>query len=230
MTVTGSQTLSADQPRTPAKLGTTKMTTINFGIEVDSRARPPLCGQRVNTRKHAEYRALCVQGLEVQVLTLVVGEMKTPKTSAARKPARKPMNRTGTPAVHSKFHRSKVVAGLRLLPGMSSNEMGQWGRIMRDVLDRITEHVGGESEITETQRWMARRCACLEAELVFMEEKLARKRMNGEEPTETDLQLYGRLASHQRRIADALGWKRVMKDITPTNPLEYAKQKYGETS
>ena len=146
-----------------------------------------------------------------------------PATKSNEHGAKRVIRRTGTPAHRSKFARSKVIAGLRLLPGMSTNQIGTWGRIMRDVLDRIIEHCGGEDEISETQRWMARRCACLEAELIFLEQKLATKRANGDEPTETDLQLYGRLASHQRRIADALGWKRTAKDITP-NPLEYAKR------
>jgi hypothetical protein len=62
-----------------------------------------------------------------------------------------------SPAHRDKFNRSKVVAGLRLLPGMSSNHSGTWGRIMRDVLDRLVQHVGGDSMITETQRFTARR-------------------------------------------------------------------------
>jgi len=149
--------------------------------------------------------------------------MQSMKHAKTRRPTQGKNAAKRRPAYSSKFHRSPVAAGLRLLPGMSAHDLGTWGRIMRDVLDRLIQHVGGDDLITETQRHACRRVACLEAELIFLEKKIATKRSEGEEPTQTDLELYGRLASHQRRLADALGWKRVMKDVTPPDPLAYAK-------
>jgi hypothetical protein len=80
-----------------------------------------------------------------------------------------------------------------------------------------------DSVVSETQRLIARRVSTLEAELVFLEDKLASIRAAGDEPDAATLDLYGRLADRQRRLADPLGWQRTSRDITPPNPLTYAR-------
>ena len=78
---------------------------------------------------------------------------------------------------------------------------------------------------------MARRVGTLEAELVFIEDGFARTRAEGGEPEPALLDLYGRLADRQRRLADPLGWQRRSKDVTavPTAEEYFArKQKLKE--
>ena len=61
----------------------------------------------------------------------------------------------------------------------------------------------------------ARRASALEAELVYIEDRIASLRAEGEEPPAADLQLYCTLANAQRRHCEALGWDRTARDVTP---------------
>jgi hypothetical protein len=87
---------------------------------------------------------------------------------------------------------------------------------MKDVYDAMLAHCGGADYATEPMRLQARRIAALEAELIHIEDRIARARAAGEDPNPADLDLYGRLANGQRRHCEALGWERVPRDITPT--------------
>jgi hypothetical protein len=115
--------------------------------------------------------------------------------------------------------RSRVTNG-SLLP--STDGRSVWARLMRDTLRSLEVHCGGE--LSETQRLAARRVSALEAELIFFEDKFAQARAEGREPDVAQLDLYGRLADRQRRLADsALGWQRRPRDVTPS-PDEYLEQ------
>jgi hypothetical protein len=117
-------------------------------------------------------------------------------------------------------HRSRVGNGSSLLPNCDGRSL--WARLMRDTLQNLQAHCGGE--LSETQRLAARRVSTLEAELVYLEDKFARARAEGREPEIAELDLYGRLADRQRRLAEAaLGWKRVPRDVTPPDPLTYGR-------
>jgi hypothetical protein len=70
----------------------------------------------------------------------------------------------------------------------------------------------------------ARRIAALEAELVHLEDKFGAARIAGNEPTPSDLDLYGRLANGQRRHCEALGWHRTARDTQK----QYAEQNARE--
>jgi hypothetical protein len=87
---------------------------------------------------------------------------------------------------------------------------------MRDTYAGLLVHCGGADVVSETQRLIARRISTLEAELVFLEDKFAAIRAAGGEPDMAQLDLYGRLADRQRRLADPLGWSRTPHDVTPT--------------
>jgi hypothetical protein len=91
-----------------------------------------------------------------------------------------------------------------------------WARIRRDTFRAIVAMLGGADMISETQMLMAKRVGTLEAELIHMECKFAAARARGEEPSPTAVDLYGRLADRQRRLADPLGWQRAPRDVTPT--------------
>jgi hypothetical protein len=80
------------------------------------------------------------------------------------------------------------------------------------AVDSLEAHCGGE--LSETQRLAARRVSTLEAELVYLEDKFAQARAEGREPNVVELDLYGRLADRQRRLAEAaLGWQRTPKPV-----------------
>jgi hypothetical protein len=87
---------------------------------------------------------------------------------------------------------------------------------MRETFECLLTHCGGDGVVSETQRLIARRIGTLEAELVFIEDKLASIRAAGEEPDPAIVDLYGRLADRQRRLADPLGWQRTARDVSPT--------------
>jgi hypothetical protein len=110
-------------------------------------------------------------------------------------------------------HRSRITNGSALLPSVHGQSV--WARIMRDVLDAVTEHCGGEQAISELERLQARRIAALEAEAVYLEDRIAQARAAGEEPPSSVVDLYTRVANGQRRRCEALGWKRTPRDVTP---------------
>jgi hypothetical protein len=60
-----------------------------------------------------------------------------------------------------KHHRSRITNGKALLPSVHGQSV--WGRIMKDVMDAVYEHCGGEGAISELERLQARRIAALEA-------------------------------------------------------------------
>jgi hypothetical protein len=138
---------------------------------------------------------------------------KQPKPS--REPAKaRPRGGRVIVADQGVFARSRLTSGKDLLPYVDGRS--HWARIMRDTLNAIVAHCGGVDVISETLRMMARRAACLETELIYLESKFARIRAEGGEPVLAEVEVYGRLAGNQRRIAEALGWERTARDVTPT--------------
>jgi hypothetical protein len=111
-------------------------------------------------------------------------------------------------------HNSKVRNGTHLLPINDGRSI--WARLLSETFHALLAHCGGEDFVSETQRLVCRRIGTLEAELVFMEDKFAATRAAGGEPDPATVDLYGRLADRQRRLADPLGWQRTPRDVTPT--------------
>jgi hypothetical protein len=109
--------------------------------------------------------------------------------------------------------RSRIGNGSALLPHVDGRST--WARFMRDTYNSLLTHLGGEDYCSETQRMQARRVACIEAELIYIEDRIARKRANGEEPNVSDLDLYTRLTNGQRRHCEAIGWSRTARDVSP---------------
>jgi hypothetical protein len=109
---------------------------------------------------------------------------------------------------------SRITNGSTLLPTASGCSI--WARLMREALANLVAHAGGADVVSETQKLAARRVAFLEAELVYLENEVATVRQAGGEPDPARLDLYGRLADRQRRLADPLGWHRTPRDVTPT--------------
>jgi hypothetical protein len=85
---------------------------------------------------------------------------------------------------------------------------------MRTVYDGVVSHCGGPDYISDLKRLRARRVAFYEAELIQIEDRVARIREQGGEPPPADLQLYTTLDNAQRRDSEVLGWERTAKDVT----------------
>ena len=120
---------------------------------------------------------------------------------------------------------SRIGNGSTLLPSVDGRSI--WARLLRDCYGALIGHCGGDQGISETQRMQARRASALEAELVYIEDRIASLRAQGAEPPAADLQLYCTLSNAQRRHCEALGWERTARDVTPTL-REYAAQKAAE--
>ena len=110
--------------------------------------------------------------------------------------------------------RSRVTNGSKLLPTVPGSSV--WARILRDNLDAMIVHLGGEDVVSEPQRMACRRIAVFETELLHLEDKIGQERLAGREPDDRVLELYTRLANSQRRFAEALGWQRMPRDIVPS--------------
>ena len=56
----------------------------------------------------------------------------------------------------------------------------------------------------------------MEAELIHLQDKIARARSKGKAPSMADLDLYSRMSSAQRRMLETIGLDRIPRDITLT--------------
>jgi hypothetical protein len=142
------------------------------------------------------------------------------KSLAMKKPKKKPGDNAPT-GPRSPYLRSRVSQGLDLLPSVDGRSMA--ARVFKDTYLAMVAHCGGEDGIPETLRLMCRRAAAIEAELINLEARFALARAEGEQPTQTDLDLYSRLVNTLRRVCEVLGWRRTARDVTP-DPLAYARQ------
>jgi hypothetical protein len=141
--------------------------------------------------------------MEAQAETAEVASGQVAGTQAAR---------LHTPEARRKSGRSRIANGSgSLLPTTDGRSL--WARIRRDTFRSIVQMCGGDDMVSETQTLMARRVGTLEAELVFIEDKFASIRAAGGEPDVVTLDLYGRLADRQRRLADPLGWQRQARPV-----------------
>ena len=111
-----------------------------------------------------------------------------------------------------KHGKTRITNGKSLLPTASGSSI--WARLTRDTLANMMSHLGGADLASETQKLAARRVSVLESELIYLEDYIATERQAGREPDDAKLDLYGRLADRQRRLADPLGWQRQQRDVT----------------
>jgi hypothetical protein len=80
--------------------------------------------------------------------------------------------------------------------------------------------LGGRDLLSEAQMSLIRRASAIECELEQMEGQLSK----GES---VDLDTFTRAASHLRRILEALGLKRVPKDVT-ASPMPARRPRHGD--
>ena len=122
-----------------------------------------------------------------------------------KKAKNKPKDNPSKPA-RSPYFRSRVSQGRDLLPSIDGRSVA--ARVFRDTYLAMVAHCGGEDDIPETLRLMCRRAAAIQAECINLEGRFALARAVGEQPTQTDLDLYSRLVNTLRRVLEVLGWRR----------------------
>jgi hypothetical protein len=86
---------------------------------------------------------------------------------------------------------------------------GLWARRWRDLEALYIDDLGGASALSEFQLGLVGTCATLRCEL----EKLEGRLSVGDA---VDLDQFGRLAGHYRRICETLGIERRKRDVTPS--------------
>jgi hypothetical protein len=106
--------------------------------------------------------------------------------------------------------RSSVTNGKRLFTHAPSSQA--WLRRLRDLLDLHIADLGGENIVSTAEHSICRRIATVTVELEIMERRFATK---GKGASERDLDLYLRGANSLRRLLEAIGLKRVARDVTP---------------
>lgn len=117
--------------------------------------------------------------------------------------------------------RSRVTNGSALF--VEGNPNSAWARRYRDLIVEVAADLGGVEALSQAQQALIRRGATLSVELEMMEGRLS-------EGLPVDLDLYGRLASHQRRILESLGLQRTAKDVTPPDLKTYLAQRRKEAA
>jgi hypothetical protein len=86
---------------------------------------------------------------------------------------------------------------------------GPWARRWRDLQALYADDLGGASALSEFQLGLIATASTLRCELERLEGRLSL----GEN---IDVDAFGRLAGHYRRICETLGIERKPKDVTPT--------------
>ena len=112
--------------------------------------------------------------------------------------------------------RSAVTNGRRLFVRGDGNSA--WSRRYRDLILGHFSDMGGESLLSESEKSLIRRASAIECELEQMEGLLSQRQP-------VDLDAFTRAAGHLRRILETLGLQRKQRDVTPPDPLVYARER-----
>jgi hypothetical protein len=128
------------------------------------------------------------------------------------------------PRIARNPQRSRITNGGKLLPGIV-DERSAWVRRAKDIIALHISDLGGEDNVSTAERSIVRRASVMTVELERLEAKFA---LAGE-ASERDLDLYIRAAGNLRRLLEAIGLRRRPIDITPPDPLDYARE-LDETS
>jgi hypothetical protein len=113
--------------------------------------------------------------------------------------------------------RSRITNGSALLPGVDGRS--PWVRRCKDVIAAHLSDLGGEDNTSAAERSIIRRASVLTVELERLEARFAL----AERASPEDLDLYQRAAGNLRRLLEAVGIQRRPRDVTPPNPLDYAR-------
>lgn len=104
--------------------------------------------------------------------------------------------------------RSALTNGTRFLPGVDGRS--SWARRARDLVQQHESDLGGPSELSQAQRSIIRRAATLTVECERLEVRFSESEAV---PTQTDLDLYSRLAGQLRRLLESIGLERQARPV-----------------
>src|SRR5262245_26079575 len=104
--------------------------------------------------------------------------------------------------------RSRVTNGRDLLPNIDHRTLRV--RRFRDVLALHLSDLGGEDLVSEAEKAIVRRAACLIVELEQLERRFA---LNGC-ASSAELSEYGRASNTLRRLLESVGLQRRPRDVT----------------
>ncbi len=115
-------------------------------------------------------------------------------------------------------HSSRIANGKRMLPLEDGRSV--WARLQKSTYRALLAHLGGEDQVTDVQRIVCRRCATIEAELVHLEDRIAKLRRSRKEPPHSLLQSYTSLTAQQLRLTKEIGWDRHSKAVNEPHDLQ----------
>jgi hypothetical protein len=130
--------------------------------------------------------------------------------------------RTASPQDTADFHerrsskqRSRMTNGTALLPDVDGRSA--IARRFKDISSAILADQGGAEQCSESRLQLVRRFAAAAVLAEQMESRLA----NGEQ---IDVQEHALLCSTLTRLAQRIGIERRARDVTPPEPLQYARE------
>ena len=115
--------------------------------------------------------------------------------------------------------RSAVSNGTTIIPDL--DHRSSWARRLRDLIHDHVADLGGEDAISSAERVLVRRAAMLTLQLELQEAAWAQ---GGGEASPKQLDAYQRATGALRRLLESLGLGRRARDVTPPDPLEYARE------
>ena len=104
-------------------------------------------------------------------------------------------------------HRSSVSNGSRLFAVAGLDGRTQTARRFRDLIEEISNDLGGSDRLSEGQRQLIRRAASLSIMAESIEADMARD-------LAFDVTVYGTIADRLRRLFETLGLERQQRDVT----------------
>jgi hypothetical protein len=113
--------------------------------------------------------------------------------------------------------RSAVTSGRKLFVAGDPNSA--WSRRYHDLVVAHVNDLGGRDVLSEAQLSLIRRASTIECELEQLDGMLSLGKP-------VDLDAYGRVSGHLRRLFETLGIDRVPRDVTPSLQ-DYLAQQYG---
>lgn len=106
--------------------------------------------------------------------------------------------------------RSAITNGAVLLDNL--DHRGAWARRLRDLIAAILSDRGGEAEVSEGVKVLARRASMLTLQLELLEQTFADQ---GGAATGTQLETYQRTTNTLRRLIQTLGLEREARELNP---------------
>jgi hypothetical protein len=113
---------------------------------------------------------------------------------------------------NTRRHRSSVSNGSRLFAIQGADARTQTGRRFRDLVETMTNDLGGPSFLSEFQKQLVRRAATLSIMAESIEADVVRD-------FEFDILNYGTVCDRLRRIAETLGLQRIARPVDGSTAL-----------